>query len=231
MDFVRSGMLNLLLQDQTPVPAVPRAPVAPPSPRASQAEYNVLKAREKELKSQLEDVQDRRNELSQKADEASGADKAGIQGRIGVLDGRLSNIENDLELVGRQLVATAPASMGVPAPRIIYQGFNEDDMMAAGFSGAGIMLALLLPFLIRGWRRGRRALAAATSHPPLIGGERIDRMEQAIDSIAIEIERVSENQRFMTRLMTETQLAGTIAAVRGSAEAAKAAAEGSGNGS
>jgi hypothetical protein len=49
----------------------------------------------------------------------------------------------------------------------------------------------------------------------------------AIDSIAVEMERVSENQRFMTRLLTETQLAGTIAAVRGSTEAAKAAAEGS----
>jgi hypothetical protein len=52
-------------------------------------------------------------------------------------------------------------------------------------------------------------------------------MEMAIDSIAVEMERVSENQRFMTRLMTETQLAGTIAAVRGSTEAAKAAAENS----
>jgi len=32
---------------------------------------------------------------------------------------------------------------------------------------------------------------------------RLDRMEQSIDAIAIEIERVSEGQRFTTKLLTE----------------------------
>jgi hypothetical protein len=227
-------MLNPILQaPAAPAPATASAPQAlrvtpPASPRTSAAEYNVLKAREKELKNQLEDVQDRRSELSQKALEASGSDKAGIQSRIGVLDERLSNIENDLSLVGRQLAAAAPASMGVET-RIIHDGYNEDDLIGAGFSGAAIMFAIFLPFIIRGFLRRRRT-PKSPMQQPMLGAERIDRMEHAIDSIAIEIERVSENQRFMTRLMTETQLAGTIAAVRGSAEAAKAAAEGSAHG-
>jgi hypothetical protein len=38
---------------------------------------------------------------------------------------------------------------------------------------------------------------------PAPGASPIDRMEQAIDSIAVEVERVSENQRFVTRLLTE----------------------------
>ena len=32
---------------------------------------------------------------------------------------------------------------------------------------------------------------------------RLERMEQAIDAIAVEVERVSEAQRFTTRLLTE----------------------------
>ena len=32
---------------------------------------------------------------------------------------------------------------------------------------------------------------------------RLERMEQAIDSIAIEVERVSEGQRFTTKLLTD----------------------------
>ncbi|MEO7964689.1 MAG: hypothetical protein ABIT38_12380 [Gemmatimonadaceae bacterium] len=32
---------------------------------------------------------------------------------------------------------------------------------------------------------------------------RLDRMEQAIDSIAVEVERISEGQRFTTRLLSE----------------------------
>src|SRR5205085_12586014 len=103
----------------------------------------------------------------------------------------------------------------------------EEDTWGAGVAGAAVMFALFLPFVIRTFIRRRkpdRSIAA-----PVLGNERMERIENAIDSIAVEMERVSENQRFMTRLMTETQLAGSIAAVRGSTELARAAAEGTNN--
>ena len=34
-------------------------------------------------------------------------------------------------------------------------------------------------------------------------GNRLERMEQAIDSIAIEVERIAEGQRFTTKLLAE----------------------------
>jgi len=37
---------------------------------------------------------------------------------------------------------------------------------------------------------------------------RLERMEQAIDSIAIEVERISEGQRFTTKLLAERNTAG-----------------------
>ena len=43
---------------------------------------------------------------------------------------------------------------------------------------------------------------------PQISGDvttRLERIEQAVDAIAIEVERVSEAQRFQTRLMTEAR--------------------------
>ena len=40
------------------------------------------------------------------------------------------------------------------------------------------------------------------SFPPDITG-RLERMEQAIDSIAVEVERISEGQRFTTKLLAE----------------------------
>lgn len=43
--------------------------------------------------------------------------------------------------------------------------------------------------------------AAATPAPDT--SARLERIEQAIDSIAIEVERVSEGQRFVTRLMAD----------------------------
>jgi len=34
---------------------------------------------------------------------------------------------------------------------------------------------------------------------------RMERMEQAIDAVAVEVERISEGQRFVTQLMAKTQ--------------------------
>ncbi len=43
--------------------------------------------------------------------------------------------------------------------------------------------------------------------------ERLERMEQAIDAIAIEVERVSEAQRFTTKLLSEkSEAAGRLGA-------------------
>jgi len=38
---------------------------------------------------------------------------------------------------------------------------------------------------------------------------RLERMEQAIDSIAVEVERISEGQRFTTKLLAERNNQGT----------------------
>jgi hypothetical protein len=36
-----------------------------------------------------------------------------------------------------------------------------------------------------------------------LAAQRLERLEQAVDTIAIEIERISENQRFTTKLLSE----------------------------
>jgi hypothetical protein len=44
--------------------------------------------------------------------------------------------------------------------------------------------------------------------PPAIAGDvgaRLERIEQAVDAIAIEVERISEAQRFQTKIMTESR--------------------------
>ena len=51
-----------------------------------------------------------------------------------------------------------------------------------------------------------RRIENAPSPVPPISHEvvaRLERMEQAIDAIAVEMERVSEGQRFTTKLLTE----------------------------
>jgi hypothetical protein len=49
----------------------------------------------------------------------------------------------------------------------------------------------------------RRIATAPPERVPAEVSDRLQRMEQAIDSIAIEVERISEGQRFTTKLLAD----------------------------
>ena len=51
---------------------------------------------------------------------------------------------------------------------------------------------------------GRRIESTSRARPlPAEDPERLKRIEQAVDAMAIEVERISEGQRFVTRLLAE----------------------------
>ncbi len=57
-------------------------------------------------------------------------------------------------------------------------------------------------------RSRRKSLGAL---PAAVEDDRLQRLEQAVDSIAIEVERISEGQRFTTRLLSEQRDAARVA--------------------
>jgi hypothetical protein len=57
------------------------------------------------------------------------------------------------------------------------------------------------------WMRGRHRELRGDPGQGREIAERLDRMEQGIDAIAVEMERVSEGQRFVTRLLSERSAA------------------------
>lgn len=53
------------------------------------------------------------------------------------------------------------------------------------------------------WVRGKRASSSVPDGSITRIEQRLERMEQAIDAMSVEMERVSEGQRFTTRLISE----------------------------
>ena len=68
-----------------------------------------------------------------------------------------------------------------------------------GIFGVIVLLPLSIAYARRIWRRG----AAVVTNLPKELGERFTRLEQAVDAIAVEVERLGEGQRYMTRIFTE----------------------------
>ena len=205
----------------TPVAAAQSAAVAPPRPPAitfvgadgkpqtltiprSTEEVEQLIAQREELEDQLSDVADRRSTLAQElAATTDQAARVGLQERLAVLDQRILQIETDLGTTGR-LITSAPAELVAITEHermAESDGDYEGGMFAGGFSVLAF-LSVALFLWKRPWKKSR------PSRPAEVGPEssqRLERLEHGMDAIAVEIERISEGQRFVTRLLSESE--------------------------
>ena len=199
-----------------PAPAPDVAPRAPASitivgpdgktqtitiPR-TRAEVQELRAQREEISDQLTSVSSRRQELAREIlRTGDGPGRAGLENRLQVLDQRIIQLETDLANTGRQL-ASAPADVVAKSEIPVQYGDPdafEEGIMAGGFSVLVLMSAVLL-FARRRWKR------RVSQRPSELGtdsAQRLARLEHGMDAIAIEIERVSEGQRFVTKLLSE----------------------------
>jgi len=198
---------------QTRVPAAPAPPAVPgvltvtPATLTRQ-DIAALKARKSILSDQLNSASSRRRETRDALRNAVGADKAGLEQRLGTLDARIARLENDIDENGKLL-----SSLEVLRTTVPPQGFNTGDRprMSANMIPIVAILTIfvLAPIAVSiarmFWKRGSMPRQIVQSPE---NAQRLERMEQAIDSIAIEMERVSEGQRFITRIMSENRAVG-----------------------
>ena len=214
---------------QTPAPAAAPRPgviisgiegspiITIPAPR-TEAELDALKARREELSNQLQSVDGRRSKLlSQLRSTGDPTAVKGLQDRLALLDARQLQLESDLQQTGQQLSSGAA---GVIASTGVAPGF-------AGL-GSGQTLALSIVFtvfvlgpLAVGFARSLLKRSNTPAPPPAIFNEtaqRLERVEAAVETIALEIERISEGQRFVTKLLSESQPAPMLNAGQRSAE-------------
>ena len=177
-----------------------------PGPALSAQDLAVLKARREELSNQLISVDGRRTKLLSQLDKTTDETaRKGLADRIALLDKRQLQLETDLAETGREL-SSAPA--GLIATTSDADNIFRSVDSAAGPVATGMFIVFVLGPLAVGaarmmWKRSNRP-----GPPPAAFTEtaqRMERLEQSIDAIALEIERVSEGQRFVTKLLSDAQ--------------------------
>ncbi|PYP79348.1 MAG: hypothetical protein DMD35_08490 [Gemmatimonadetes bacterium] len=167
-----------------------------------------LRARRSELSDQLESATGRRRSLAEQVRHADGVNKAGLEARLATLDQRIVRIEGQLDEVGQQLaspeaaqyVAMTEPPVNFRGPNVRFSNVDPEPIIICFILFVLSPIALSMSRLI--WKRGSR-MAMAAPAMPTESGERLERIEQAVDAISIEVERVSEGQRFVTRLLSE----------------------------
>ena len=203
-----------MIQQPKPTPTPGAAPVvaagARSAPSASSI-YEGFKAQRNELNSQLEDLQSTRREITSQLEDipAGSPDRVPLEARLKEIDARTSAVDQMIAGNAAQ-IAQAAAIPGavVERPPIIEQGPPEEAYVLGGI----FMLIVLMPLSIALARRvWRRSAAVVTAFPRELA-DRLSRMEQAVEATAVEVERIGEGQRFLTRLFTEGEGARMIGA-------------------
>lgn len=80
---------------------------------------------------------------------------------------------------------------------------NEDILAIGGFFFTVIVIVIGLP-LVRAYVRQKERTPVLTP-ADVERDQRLARIETAVETMAVEIERISEGQRFVTRLLAERE--------------------------
>jgi hypothetical protein len=188
----------------------PTSPPAPPEPgvfiragvSSPTAVWRAAIAQRRELTSQLEQLQDRRGGLSERLKEGAldGVDRKGLESQITDIDAQISSVQKSLAAANDRVASTAAIPGAVVEDRPpVRAGPPNEVYILTGMFMVVVLLPLSVGFARRMWRRSAAAVAALP-HELM---DRLARLDQAVDSIAVEVERIGEGQRFVTRLMGE----------------------------
>jgi hypothetical protein len=168
------------------------------------------RAQRSELRNTLERVEEQRDDLQSEltqTPQSETAIRAGLEARLRELDTRILSLDKEIATADQRVAQAAaiPGATKEPTPTIIRRdGPPEEVFMLGGMAIFFIGFPLAIAYARRLWKRGA---GTVSTEMPAEMTDRLNRMEQAIDAVAVELERVGEGQRYVTKVFTEQQRA------------------------
>ena len=188
-------------------------PVIVSSPTAdATAKLGELRAKAGQLKVLLSDLDTRRAQLTeQRSRLAANVDRSSVDKALAGVQHDLTTTQVQLEQINAQIdelqterdLSRAFSLQVPPSPKIVTTAapdpfLGPKEIMTIGSGMFILALPLVLVLARRLWVRGVPRTTTDLENSP-----RLQRIEQAIESIAVEVERIGEAQRFTTKLLAE----------------------------
>jgi hypothetical protein len=195
----------------------------PQAPSRESMELMALEHRREELRTQLKSVSGRRALLDMQIRDADGSARGELVERARQLDARAISIQNQLDVADDRVLGLL--SRGVTYPQLnipnlppLLEGPGIQGIQVPGVPGFGPpdpfdsqwgelfggMLAMQgLTFVLLGvvlWRSFRRHVSTRLASDD---ANRLEQLQRSVDVMAVEVERISESQRFTAKLLNE----------------------------
>jgi hypothetical protein len=177
-----------------------------------------------ELRDQLERLEDQREELTEQLSTLTdAAAKTGLLNRIAAIDGRIVAVDKAIADADASVARAAaiPGAVVPEPPPPQRDGPPEEFFVFLMVLTIFIGVPLAIAYARRIWKKSGTTIAAI----PQDIYERFNRIDQAIDSVALEVERIGENQRYVTKLVADQRAIGAGPAERVDAPARSKAEE------
>lgn len=172
----------------------------------TRAELEALLLQRSEMNEQIGALRARRNELDEQRHQASGPQRAAIEARMAELDARRIALDSRLDLINEQISSadvSALVTTTIPPRRDpVEDAFARNMVPLFGMFSTFFLLPLAIAFARLLWKRGTAigARPALNEHAMV---SRLDQLQTSVDAMSLEVERISEGQRYLTRLNAE----------------------------
>lgn len=182
--------VELYFSIQTPA----QAPPAPRAPSASEAAAADAGSVREQVRQTIRDVR----EASQQAAKDAAKDAA--------REGKTVSIAKDGTVTIDGQTIYSPGAPGMLAPAV----FDNSNLIPPQAVDIAMGFFIMVAVMVVGWPISRafgRRLERRGTEPaaiPHVITEQLQRIEQAVDAMSIEVERISESQRFMAKLQQQS---------------------------
>jgi hypothetical protein len=192
-------------------PQTPQPPQIPQIPGSGQdivtMEITRLRAHADALKLRVSDLEMQVGQIAEERGRLSPAERQVLDKSWTPVNHELASTRIQLEATQKQIseleTARDFARIGTThAPPLAERSLEQDMARERMIGGASfiLLLPIVLAWSRRLWHRGGPRPSVDLENSP-----RLQRMEQTIESIALEVERIGEAQRFTTKLLADRQ--------------------------
>jgi hypothetical protein len=171
-------------------------------------DVEALRIKLRDLRRELQDAAERRNSIAGRLHGTHEGARQGMLDRLRVLDDRIVSLEKEITVTGQSLTnAPAPALIAATGqdamPPDVARQMADNVIPIVAIITIFFLFPLALAIARLIWKR-----ASAPARPALSDQatqQRLEQLQQSVDTIAIEVERISEGQRFVTKLMKDRE--------------------------
>lgn len=189
---------------------VPVIPVNPDQLPQQLKTLEALQERAMKLELHLADLNEQVGQLSMRRDQATTrVERSTLETQLSAAKHDMAAASIELSSLQRKIsqlersVSPQTAITLQPPPQLPSSELDSEQIMQLAGGGAVLLFPLVLVLARNLWIRGSRKSVAASVD--IESSPRLERIEQAIESIAVEVERIGESQRFSTKLLSERQ--------------------------